>query len=246
MFFEFWKEKKAKNIFSEFATKSISESIKIALTALATTATSSTPVGLIIGAGAKGMMDLLLARSSQIDKKLDKILREPLLSGISFLHQGVSYKIINEKSKVSRDALLHEAHISLTKAWALVIDSIEDSLFIRSLDVIALAAHSSHWQTAETIVAKLDLDIQEHSIKVKALENEAKGQMDYSKAVQRFLDSSSYQDKPFGYGEQKLFGRNIHNYSTKLEKRSLEAREKLDILINLQGITKAFLLTHKS
>ena len=246
MFFEFWKNKKPGNLFSEFATKSISESIKIALTALATAATSSTPVGLIVGAGAKGMMDSLLAKSSQIDKKIDRILKEPLLSGINFLHQGITYKIIDEKSRESRDALLHDAHISLTKAWALVIDSIEDSLFIKSLDVIALAAHSSHWQTAESLSAKLNLDIEEHNIKVKALEDEAKEQMEYSKGVQRFLDTSSYRDKPHGYGEQKLFGKNIHKYSLKLEKKSLEAREKLDILMNLNSIANSFLLVNKS
>ena len=60
---------------------------------------------------------------------------------------------------------LHDAHISLTKACTFVLESIEDSLFIQALDLIALSLHRNHWQTAKTMMIKFELDFDERLLK---------------------------------------------------------------------------------
>jgi len=241
MFFKLWDRKKYGNIFSEFATNSISEGIKLALSTLLN------PIGIVIGEGVKGVMQALYDKSTKIDKKIDRLLREPLLSGIKLLNQGMGYKVTDEKSQAAKDEILAHAHFSLTKAWVLVYDSTEDSLFIKTLDAIALAAHSSHWQLAETELIKLELAVNDQEQKVKILEEVANSQMEYSKAYQHWLgDKNSFQSVPHGYQVQRLFGRSIQYRSIKLLKRSTQARKKIDILINLKTIAQALLQQNKN
>ena len=104
MFFNFWRDKKSQNIFSEFATKGILESTKIALSALVTAATGSVPIGLIVREAAKGMVNFLLGEVFPNRKKLDKLLKEPFLSGMRLLYEGILYQVTDEKSLQARDA----------------------------------------------------------------------------------------------------------------------------------------------
>jgi len=239
MGFNFWSKKPA-NIFTEFATKSLAESTSLFLSALAVGITHLSPLGLIIGEGAKGMMDALFSKSSQIGKKIDQMLREPLQSGIRFLHEGMLFPIQDENTKQARDGLLHEAHVSLTKASMLVGDSYEDLLFIRFLDLLAVCAHSMYCLNADAQLARMALDLQDQRSKVETLEEFTAEQIEFSEAYERFLDRDSYRDKPNGYPEQKLYGKFVRNYTIKVQKESREAREKLNILVDMYGLTARF------
>lgn len=74
MNFDFLKSK-SPDIFTEFATKSFSEAVKVAMSALAIANTHSIPIGAIVGAGAMGFTDKLLSKPAEIEKKIDKLLR---------------------------------------------------------------------------------------------------------------------------------------------------------------------------
>jgi hypothetical protein len=237
MGFNFWSKRSA-NIFSEFATKNLASSAKIFLNALTTGIIQLTPFGAILIEGGKVMMDTLLSKSSQIEKKIDRLIREPLLSGINFLHQGILFPVHDENTEQARDNLLHEAHVSLTKALMLFVDSYEDVLFIRSLDLIAVCAHSMYCLNTESQLTRSALDIQDEKSKLETLEELKTKQVKFSEAYERFLAKDSYRDKPFGYGEQKLYGRIVKNYAIKIEKQAKESREKLDILINMHDLAK--------
>src|SRR6476659_9702264 len=71
-----------------FGTQVLAEAVKATVTAVAgTIATHAVPA--LFGVVAKNLVETLLARASQVEGKLDRVLREPLLSGVRLLHQGL-------------------------------------------------------------------------------------------------------------------------------------------------------------
>lgn len=243
MFPKLWSRLKSVSLFSEFATKSIAELIKIALSTATTAITNVTPLGIVVGEGTKGIVEALNEKSTRIEKKLDKIIREPFITGIKLLQEGFSYTVKSKEDQSAKDKILHDAHVFFTRAWVLANDS-EDSLFIQCLDLIALATHSSNWQLAAKKIIALEVAINNQESKVKYLESQAKDHAEYSAAVKRFLESRPYRDVPHGYAEQKLFGKSIHKYSAKLTEKSIVARERVDILINLKNVAQNFIQSY--
>jgi hypothetical protein len=231
-------KKKSSEIFKEFVTKSFAESVKIGLSALAIVVTNSTPVGAIIGAGAKGITDKLLSKSSDIDKKIEKLLREPLLTGIKHLHDAFLCEVVDSETQRGRDNLLHEAHVSLTKAWSLMTDSIDDSIFILALDSVALAAHTNYKKPAEDSIKKLEFYLQDKKIKIVALETEANDIVEEAQAWRRFLYTDPHGSKPAGIAEQKLLYKQLKKKADKIDQKAKIARNKFDILTDLYSFAK--------
>ena len=72
-----------------------------------------------------------------------------------------------------RDKLLFEAHLCLTKTGSLILDSVDDTLFVQSLDCIALAAHSNYQNLALDTIEKLNIELLKLNEKLVLLEKES-------------------------------------------------------------------------
>lgn len=164
----------------------------------------SEPIQKLLGTISKDLVDALLQRASQVEKKLDKLIREPLLTGLVLMKQGLDHEDNSTEQAESRDHLLDQAHVSLTRAWALVSDSREDSVFVRSLDCVVLAAHRSHQRIANEAMQIVKTELDEIDNRVSAMEKESKELSRNSDAFHRWLDRGSpYEAKPIGHMEQR-------------------------------------------
>jgi hypothetical protein len=236
----FFNSKEPKKIFSEFATKGFEDAIDVFLSAIATTLIGLPSIGKIIGAGAKGLTEALLAKTSEVEKKLNLLLKEPLFSGITLLNDALLHTANDTSTIMARDNFLHDAHLSFTKASIFVIDSVEDQLFINALDLISLCAHSTNWQIAKEYATIFEKNLTNQIQKLDALVKETNRQVEKAEKIIKYVEDNPYRDVPFGYAEQKLFGKSWKHDKDELVNSTNEYRNKINILVGLNKVAKLF------
>jgi hypothetical protein len=231
---------KYRTTFRAFATRAVSEVVKASVTALASATLPFPALGILLGTVSKDLVDTFSARSSEVESKLDRLIREPLQTGLRLMRQGLIHDQNTREEKEARNALFDSAHVALTRAWVLVGDSREDATFIRALDCIALAAHGYHRSVARDELASLDSDLRQMRLRVRLLQEEADRVRTSSEHFDRFLARDSLRDKPFGHMEQRLAGRSKRNSAVKISLKAEKARNRLELLEGLASIASRF------
>ena len=123
---------------------------------------------------------------------------------------------------LGRDKLLNEAHRSLTIAYNLANDYLEDKFFIQALDCLALASHTNHKSLVKQFLVDLRLKIEAYGESIKLFELEAENIIAHAdKTRLNLYGRDKYTAKPFGFGEQRLLGKMII-------KRGEEIKVKVD------------------
>jgi hypothetical protein len=229
---------RAGSTFRSFATKVVAEAVKTTVTALGAAILASQTVAPLLGVVAKELVSTLLSHASEIEGKLDRLLKEPLLSGLRLLEQGLRHGRDSENEDRAADTVLDQAHAALTRAWALVSDSREDSTFVRALDCIALATHRSHKGLAVSGIDEVQTDLNLLGLRVLRLESVAEELVQDSQRIDKFLDLESWRDKPFGYMEQRLVGRHIRGVAASARADAEAAREGLTMMEELVRVAQ--------
>ncbi len=214
---------------SPLATKAASEAARTAVAAAVTVA-GSPVVGLFLGTVTKEFVEMLLARTSVVEQKLDILLREPLASGLQFLHEASVHDFSSASQWESRDQLLDAAHASFVRAHSIVADSRQDSVFVRSLDCLVLAARTGRLSIASEAFSGIQRDMNELRTRVHALEADANEWLADDLRIRAHLGRDDWGAKPFGY--DALLGLNeIHsNLAKRRSQLAQQAREEFDRL----------------
>ncbi len=228
------------SVFRAFATKGVGDVIDTSITAVGTALLDSEALGSLLGKVSKDLADALLKRASQVEKKVDKLVREPLLSGLTLMRQGLTHEDKSPEQAASRDNILDHAHVALTRAWALVSDSREDSVFVRALDCVVLAAHRTHQNLAREALLALKVDLDGIETRVALMAKQAADKTGGSQSLDRFLDVDINGDIPFGYLEQQMWGQMVRGKAEKIAIRYQEERSRLDILRGLAQLAQRF------
>lgn len=231
---------KLRTPFRAFATKTLSEVVKASVIALGSVVLPFPALGGLLGTASKDLLEALFARTSQVESKLDRLIREPLLTGVALARQGLMHEQATAEEEMARNVLLDNAHVALTRAWALVSDSREDAVFIRALDCVVLAAHRAHRSLAQDALASLDADLEQMRLRLELLETEAACLREDSQAIDRFLARDSLYDKPFGHIEQRLLGRRKREAAAKFSARVEDGRSRFNVLEGITQIARRF------
>jgi hypothetical protein len=213
------------------ATKVASEGARVAVNATLT-ATVSPLAGQFLGTVAKDVVETLLARTTAVEQKLDILLREPLFSGLQLLREASQHVISSKDQLASRDELLDGAHLSFVRAHSLVADSRQDSVFVRSLDCLALASRTGRLSIGLEALSGVHRDMEELRTRVQALEADANEWLTDVHRIRAFLGRDDWGAKPFGY-DALLGWSTRHAKNAEKKRRTAEqAREELDRLNN--------------
>jgi hypothetical protein len=131
------------------ATSAVAEAAKLATEAILA-ATTGTPASLIGVAGSmvKSVVDEVLKAASQLERKIDVLLGEPLRSGLHFLGDAFLHSSDSDTARASRDQLLDQSYESFVKAVALAEASGEDPLLIEAVATLALALRTGRQSLA--------------------------------------------------------------------------------------------------
>ena len=229
---------KARTAFRNFATRTVGDAVKATVTGLAAATVASPTGAAVLGVVSKGLVETLLEQGSRTEKKLDRLLREPLLSGLLLLKQALVHGSATEAEDRARDNLLEHAHVSLTRALALVGDSREDSLFVKALDCVALASHKGHRSLAERSLIELRTDLALMRSHVELLEKEASEWVHDSQVLYDYFARDPLGDKPFGHMELRLLTRWRKDAASRVQLRADEAREHLNVLEGIISIAE--------
>lgn len=231
-----WNPFRQHGLFAQFSTTALADGVKAAAVVIGGAAAPGVAFGVFGAEIAKNIAQLILGQRSQIELKLDRLLRAPLLTGLRHLNDGLSHRADSPSSVEARNRVLDEAHSALTEAWALVSDSREDSTFIRAIDCIALSARSGHEDLAARRVSETSADLAVLSERVVALEQEAADWRRGTAALRRFLDEDSLGSKPFGYTEQRMMARHLEWRAKRIVATADEARRRFDIISNIAKV----------
>ena len=212
---------------SALATKAASEGARAAVTA-ALAAAGSPIAGPFLGTITKEFVEMLLARTGAIEKKLDTLLSEPLLSGLQLLHEASVHEASSLDERESRDKLLDHAHLSFVRAYSIVADSRSDAVLVRSLDCLVLAPRTGRLSIAYDALNGIRGDMNELRTRVQAQEAEAQEWLADDFRIRAHLGRDDWGTKPFGY--DALLGWNkIHSDAAKRRGQlAKEAREEFD------------------
>jgi hypothetical protein len=232
--------RKFRTPFRAFATSTVAEVVKASVTTLTLVALPIPALGTLLGTVSKDLVEALFVRASQVESKLDRLIREPLQTGVALMRQGLTHEHATLEEQTARNTLLDNAHVALTRAWALVSDSREDAVFVRSLDCIVLAAHPGHRSLANRELVSLHADLDQMRLRLELLEKEAAQVRADSQDFDRFLDRDSLRDKPFGHMEQRLMGRRVREKAAKMVVQAENARSRFDILEGLTRVASRF------
>jgi len=221
--------------FRVFSDKTIADAVKSTVIQLAAVALAPPLLATLLGIVSKGLIDTLLQQASRVERKLDLLLREPLVSGLKFLRQALIHDQSSVEEKKAYENLLDQAHASLTRALSLAVDSREDSVFIRAIDCVALAAHPGHRTLALMELEDMNKDLGLISGRVDLLLADAAEETSRSEGLRRFLAHDDWGGKPVGYAEQLWIARRRIKQAERIRKRADEAQSRLRIL---QGIVE--------
>lgn len=237
----FWTRQQPRTVFSTVLEKSLSEAIKVAVKALAVAATSSPVAGELMGAVSKVLIDALFQRVSAVDRKLDILLRIDLVAGIRHLRDGLQQSIAGVP-RADTDKLFELAHEGLTRAWAVVLDSREDASFVRSVDAVSLAAHSSRRGLALAALAEIRADLTILKQRADLLRLSEKSLREHSASLDRFLQKDDWGDKPWGYQEQRLYARWVRDGLPARQAALAEADRRIEAIEGFVQVARTFLL----
>lgn len=235
---------KFRNSMRAFVTKSVAEVVRASVVAVSSAGLASAPIGVLLGTVSKDLVEALFARASQVESKLDRLIREPLLTGLVLARQGLMHERDTSENRAAADALLDNSHVALTRAWVLLSDSREDAVFVRAVDCIVLAAHRQHRALAQDSLVSLLVDLDQIRSRVALLEAEAAVARVDSEAFDRFLGRDSLRDKPIGHMDQRLVGNRIRRAAAKMTAEAQTARERLDILDGMSQLARTFVHHH--
>jgi hypothetical protein len=142
-------------------------------------------------------------------------------------------------STSAREKLLEQSHLLLVRAWALVEDSRDDSLYIQALDSVALAAHSQYREVARQKLSQVQAELKDRHLQVEALEHEAVEWVETSRLVDEFFGRDSLRDKPFGHAEQRLWARSVRDEAKMVRERAERSRTHLTLLDGVASLAEA-------
>jgi hypothetical protein len=237
----FWKQK-PRTVLSVVLSKTISEGVKAAAKAFVTATVGSAAIGEIAGAASKALVDALADRVSSVERKLDRLLRVDLISGVRHLRDGL-HQVVASAPPQATDPILHSAHEALTRAWAVALDSREDSAFVRSLDAVSLAAHSSRRDLALVALSEVDNDLNVLRSRVELLRTSEQGLRERSEALDRFVKKDEWRDKPWGYQEQRLYARWVRDGLPARQAALHEAENRLKVIELFADVARRFAST---
>jgi|SRR4051794_18828428 len=230
---------KARTVVSRLATASLVEGVKAAISALAAAELGSAAAGSLAGAISKEVVSTLLVQASAVEAKLDRLLREPLIAGMELLREALLPEMASSESTPARGRLLEQSHLLFVRAWALVEDSRDDSLYIRALDSVALAAHSQYRKLARQKLSQIRVELDDRRLQIEALEHEAVEWVETSRVVDEFFGRDSLRDKPFGHAEQRLWARSVRDEAKAVRERAERARTHLTLLDGVASLAEA-------
>ena len=119
----------------------------------------------------------------------------------------------------------------LLESLALVGDSREDSIFVRALDCVTLAAHKGHRSLARIEITEINQDLVLTKNRVQVLQSEARKRTRDSQDMNALLGvNDPYGTKPFGYSEQRGLSIRINKNAARLKERADTALQSLEIL----------------
>jgi hypothetical protein len=227
-------------LFVKFVTETISETAKVAIT---TTASLASPMagpvlGSVAGVVSKEFLETLLKRTSEVEKKLDILLLEPFLTGLQLLLEANVHPGRTPEELASRDAILHASHVSFVRAHSLIVNSREDSAFVRTLDCLALSSHRGRMTVAASVLAEVEVDIHLLKQHVKALEASATEWINDAKILNAFFGRGDEGAKPFGYVSQVAVAKRYEKKGKKLDTEAKEARHRLSVLESIVAVAR--------
>jgi len=232
---------KSITILRAIATKALGEIVESTLKAVGTTLSESEQVADLAGKVSKDLVDTLLERTKEAEKSLDKLIREPLLTGLRLMSQGIAHENKTPKERSSRDLLLDEAHVFLTRALALAGDSREDSFLVLALDCVVLAAHRAHRGLAKDSLTQVKADLGQIEARVVRLKSETTHHLEAAEALERFTGGDPNRDKPVGHPDQLAVAEMKMRRAKKFKLRYEEELSRLEILRGLVRLAERFL-----
>jgi hypothetical protein len=239
------------SFFKTFATKGVGEIVKEAAIKAVSIAVPGTPVlASFAGAISKDLFEMLLTRTTEVERKLDKLLRQPLRTALQLLRDAAINPADTPQEIASRDSLLDAAHTGFVAASALTGDSREDSLFIVALDCIALAERTGRVAVATERFKETELELLELKRKIATLQRDAQEWSDHVQALNRFLrrrpknssEGEDWGEVPRGYGEQIVLTKIRERQANKVIAEADAASLRFEMLQSLVTLAKASLI----
>lgn len=213
-------------VLTALAGTTLSESAKLVALAL----TGSQGLADASGTLTRELVSALTQQTSSVERKIDRMLREPLATGLRLLSQALLHEPATEQEHGARDALLDDAHLSFVKALAYGGDLTEDAALVRGLDCIALKHRRGHGALAESSFAELTATLGILRTRVTTLEQESAEFTRHVETLHRYFIGDQNRAKAWGYAEQKALYLGRKRQAEALAVRTAQARKKLDIL----------------
>ncbi|HEX6373323.1 MAG TPA: hypothetical protein VF006_30650 [Longimicrobium sp.] len=221
-----WFSSKIVNVLTALAGTTLSESAKL----VALSITGSPGVADASGALTLDLVTSLTQQTSSVEKKIDRLLREPLATGLRLLSEALRHPPRNEQEYGARDALLDNAHVSFVQALPYGGDSYEDATLIRGLDCIALKYRRGLSALAASTYLEFTATLDSVRTRVTRLEEDSAAFTRSAQALGEFFVGDRNRAKPFGYAEQKALYLSRKREAEALARRAAQDRKKLDIL----------------
>lgn len=208
------------------AGTTLSESAKLVTLAL----TGSPGLADASGGLTRDLVSTLTQQTSSVERKIERMLREPLATGLRLLSQALLHEPVTEQEHGARDALLDGAHLSFVKALTYGGDLTEDAALVRGLDCIALKHRRGHGALSESTFAGFTATLDVLRTRVTILEQESAEFTQHVETLHRYFVGDRNRLKPWGYAEQKGLYLSRKRDAEALAVRTAQARKKLDIL----------------
>jgi hypothetical protein len=213
-------------VLTALAGTTLSESAKLVALAL----TGSQGLADASGSLTRELVSALTQQTSSVERKIDRMLREPIATGLRLLSQALRHEPATEQEHGARDALLDGAHLSFMKALEYGGDLTEDAALVQGLDCIALKHRRGHGALSESSFADFVARLDVLRARVTTLEQESAEFTQHVETLRRYFIGDRNRPKPWGYAEQKALYLGRKRQADALAVRVAQARKKLDIL----------------
>lgn len=226
-------------LFEKFAQSAVSEAAKVAVSLGVGLVIPLPAIGELAGTISKEFVQTVLARASEVERKLDALIAEPFKTGLRLLLEAARHEVGTSEEAGSRDALLDAAHLSFVRAHSLVANSREDSVFVRTLDCLALAARSGRGTLAKKAMADVQTDMNLLYEQMQILNKAAAQWEDDVKAINRFFGRGDWGGKPIGYDVQLIWVKKQEKDAERIVARASKARARFTVLESVAALAKA-------
>lgn len=233
-----------RSLSSRFGKKTVVEAVSVAVSAGATAALGSPVAGSLLGTAAEDALTTLLAQAPDVEKKIDRLVGEPLLSGLELLRQGTLHDAGSEADLAARDRLLEQAHVLLTRAGTFAADSREDSIFIGAFVCISCALHRNRKGLAQALLGELQGDVEALRLQVEALEANAAEWVETSALVNDFFEP--WRHRPAGSPAADWWARKVHRDAEEVRERAERSRRRLGLLDELMVLAARTVAQHEA